>query len=101
LEECEKCGKCCKKYIGTIPATEDDITRWKKEKRYDILSYVCFMPGNKWGDLFFNPKTGEEIYNRCPFLRKITNQNIYKCRIYDTRPDVCINYSADTCLNHK
>lgn len=96
LFECKKCGKCCIKYCSTFSATENDIKRWKKEKRLDIISYVSFMDPNKtWGDLFFNPKTGEEIFGRCPFLRKDNNKITYHCQIHTTKPDVCRNYPTD------
>lgn len=91
--ECQQCGKCCIEFVSGFSATENDIIRWRQEKRDDILEYVYFMDENEtYGDLFFNPRTGEEIYTRCPFLRKIRNKNQYVCRIHETKPEVCRNY---------
>jgi len=89
--ECKRCGKCCVKFTGTLSATKEDILRWRKEGRDDIIAYVYFM-GDDWGDLFFHPETGGEIHDRCPFLRKIRNKNEYKCMIEETKPEVCRNY---------
>ena len=93
MSECERCGKCCVEYIGTFGATKEDILRWRKEGRDDILAYVCFM-GDDWGDLFFHPETGEEIHDRCPFLRKIRNKNEYECMIEETKSD----FNEDTLM---
>lgn len=67
--KCKQCGECCKKYIGTLKATSKDIERWKKEGREDILKYVDIYEFNGkilGGDLWFDPKTGEEM-RKCPF----------------------------------
>ena len=39
-------------------------------------------------DLWIDPQTGEGLRRR-PFLRKVRNKALYKCRIYDTRPLMC------------
>lgn len=39
-------------------------------------------------DLWINPETGEEL-GRCPFLRKVRNKPLCRCRIYETRPRMC------------
>jgi Fe-S-cluster containining protein len=87
---CNGCGKCCLNsgYMGSLTASKEDVRRWKKEERYDILKYVTeIFPGLY--DLWV--KDGEES-SRCPFVRKRPNQQTYRCTIYETRPEVCRLY---------
>jgi len=73
---CQTCRKCC---IGTeIRLTPEDIERWKKEDRLDIL-------------LCINPLIGEsrqlikkENSNECFFLTRDG-----KCSIQETKPYIC------------
>jgi len=92
VSNCKRCGFCCKYYEGLLWAEREDIERWKKEKRYDILKYIEGAEINGkieyFDELWFNPKTGDETY-RCPFLRKVRNKPIYKCKIHETKPNEC------------
>ncbi|NDU79953.1 MAG: hypothetical protein G3I11_01185 [Ferrovum sp.] len=45
-------------------------------------------------DFWVSPKTGEEA-NRCPWFRKVWNKQVFKCQIYNVRPDACRNYPVD------
>ena len=72
----------------SLPATESDIRRWRKEGRGDILEYVGFMGGGVY-DLWI--KDGEDL-PRCPFLRKDRGKPSYHCTIHETRPDACRGY---------
>jgi len=112
---CQQCGKCCEWGGPSLSATKEDLKRWKKERRKDILKYIDFIsvkvcPKCKKGvltekgtciacgleakeeivvmDLWFDPATGEEL-ERCPFLRKVRNQNKYRCMIHETKPHRC------------
>ncbi|MCJ7572211.1 MAG: YkgJ family cysteine cluster protein, partial [Candidatus Thermoplasmatota archaeon] len=40
---------------------------------------------------FIDPDS-ENVLNECPFLEKTENESIYKCKIYDMRPNSCRNY---------
>jgi Fe-S-cluster containining protein len=44
-----------------------------------------------FADIWFSPTTGEATA-RCPWLRKLPNKNIYKCRIHETKPPHCRNF---------
>ena len=44
-----------------------------------------------FADIWFSPTTGEETA-RCPWLRKLPNKDIYKCRIHETKPPHCRNF---------
>ena len=87
---CSQCGRCCLMLGAEITATQEDVARWVKEGRQDILRYADVYE-TLGADLWFSPKTGDEI-GRCPFVRKHPNRNTYFCKIYDTRPQVCRDY---------
>jgi uncharacterized protein len=84
---CTNCGKCCTNpsFMGTLTATVDDVKRWRREGRRDILRF------EDGGDLWVDRETGDER-SRCPFVRKVRGQNRYLCTIYETRPQVCRDY---------
>ena len=98
MSECKRCGFCCIYYNGLLWDVEEDIERWKSEGRDDILKYIeSYEINGKIGyfdELWINPKTGEETH-RCPFLRKVRNKPIYKCRIHETKPNHCKGYHCD------
>lgn len=85
---CNGCGKCCTNeyFMGTLTASSEDINRWTREGRDDILRFV------KSGDLWIDDNGRE--YFRCPFVRKNRGKSTYRCTIYETRPEVCRNYPS-------
>jgi len=99
---CTQCGKCCTKtsYMESLQATGEDVLRWRREGRNDILrfAYVLGRPDDPWADLWVDAHTGRER-SRCPFVKKVPGTNRYLCSIYETRPQVCRDYvpwSKDT-----
>ncbi len=93
---CTRCGHCCLKLHDAYCTSVDmeEVRRWRKEKRWDILEWVDIMRvgGEElFADIWFSPTTGEET-TRCPWLRKLPNKNIYKCRIHETKPSHCRNF---------
>ena len=92
---CTNCGKCCTNsdYMGSLEATGADVKRWRRQGRGDILRFAIVMgpSNNPHADLWVDNQTGEER-RRCPFVRKVRNQNRYLCTIYETRPKVCRDY---------
>ncbi len=88
--KCQQCGECCRKYSGGLTASAQDIMRWRREKRSDILKHV--LPFGVNGSLFGGElwiKEGEKL-ERCPFLRKKGREA--SCAIHDTKPGVCRKY---------
>lgn len=91
---CKQCGKCCKdKFVKW--ATLEDIERWEKHGRNDILQYLkrdidpeIYLEHGRV-ELFFNPNTGIEL-DECPFLKKENNH--YTCVIHNTKPTCCKEY---------
>lgn len=84
--ECVRCGRCCLKYGNTLQASDEDVARWKKEGREDILAWV-----GPFGDLWINNSSHKEA-SRCPWLRKLPGKKQYLCRIHETKPEICATY---------
>jgi Fe-S-cluster containining protein len=99
---CTNCGKCCtnSSFMGSLSATEADVRRWRREGRDDILRFAAVLgpggaslPGGGFADLWIDQQTGNER-ERCPFVRKVRGTKRYLCTIYETRPQVCRDYTA-------
>jgi len=85
VKQCNQCGKCCIKYSnGGLSASADEIQLWDTFKS-NIYNYVS--NGKIWSD----PESGEQL-ERCPWLRKHPDKNIFTCDIYFDRPDDCKYY---------
>jgi hypothetical protein len=39
-EICISCGRCCENF-GSMQFNHEDVARWKKEERWDILEHPC------------------------------------------------------------
>lgn len=84
---CLKCGQCCKTVV--INVGSNDILRWQKAGRADILREVSWLhnyPRKGTGGFYiikttFNPK------QPCPFLGP---DNL--CAIQDIKPRACRDY---------
>lgn len=88
VKDCNQCGKCCRLYgNGGLSASVSEI-EWWETYRPDIFSYV------DGGKIWISPVTGKQMV-RCPWLRKLPNQNKYICRIYYDRPDDCKHYPVN------
>lgn len=86
MRDCNQCGKCCTKYggAGGLSASAAEIEWWELH-RPDIFRYVSE------GEIWVSPVTGKSL-ERCPWLRKLPNQDKYICRIYADRPADCRHY---------
>jgi Fe-S-cluster containining protein len=80
--------------MGSLKATGKDVRRWRREGRDDILRYAYVLgdESDPWADLWIDDRTGDEKM-KCPFVRKVPGTNKYHCRIYETRPQVCRDYT--------
>jgi Fe-S-cluster containining protein len=88
MKECNQCGKCCTRYGGGgLSASATEIAWWETF-RPTIYDYV------RGGEIWVSPVTGKQMM-RCPWLRKLPNQNKYICRIYHDRPDDCRHYPVN------
>lgn len=117
--ECLRCGHCCLAAGSTLYIDQEDLNKWIKEKRKDILSllyktnFICDDCGVEW-----NPRDGNKCPDckkkaenaryywidknqplnlfaqlmadpRCPFLKKVRNKDEYLCKIHETKPATC------------
>ena len=88
MKNCNQCGKCCIRYSdGGLSASASEIDWWENY-RPDIFRYT------RDGKIWISPVTGKQLA-RCPWLRKLPNQNRYICRIYYDRPDDCKYYPVN------
>ena len=51
----------------------------------NLLEYECVH------DIWISPVTHDDV-KRCPWLRKLPNQDKYVCRIHDVKPEHCSAY---------
>lgn len=94
--KCKRCGKCCKNATSLF-LTSEEVKKWKKlvvRSNFGVFRAIDFasvIESTGTADLFFHPTTGEEL-SRCPFLRKLSNQEKYQCLIQHVKPLVCKIY---------
>ncbi|MFC1688955.1 YkgJ family cysteine cluster protein [Pseudomonadota bacterium] len=91
MQACNQCGKCCLEYKGGSwlgSASDQDKLFWQV-LRPDVLEYL-----GQESEFWFSPVTGKKL-GRCPWLRKLPNQDKYNCRIHELRPEVCRNFPVD------
>ncbi|MBN2567994.1 MAG: YkgJ family cysteine cluster protein [Deltaproteobacteria bacterium] len=85
---CMRCGKCCLSNLFFY-ITDDDIERWKREGRKDILHIIENRQAVWGGDHFVSARDGTFMHG-CPFLE--WKDGRHSCSIYQTRPRVCRDY---------
>lgn len=97
--KCVQCGSCCFMYGCMVPATDEDMTRWKQEGRQDLLDMTMVIRDPGMGriiaaELWFHPQTRKE-YIYCPWIKKqksILGKQKTICQIHDTKPQYCRDY---------
>ncbi len=94
--KCKQCGNCCLNLNDAFQTSvsDEEIALWEIKGRYDILEWVDSIPiGDEHHihDIWIDPETGDDV-DRCPWLRKLPNQDKYICRIQDVKPEHCRNY---------
>ncbi|HQH43145.1 MAG TPA: YkgJ family cysteine cluster protein [Syntrophorhabdaceae bacterium] len=88
---CLRCGNCCHVDVAAY-VTIDDIKRWEKEGRSDILAHIRTYDIT-WNENRAINRFGENINNcrmSCIYLQWDGSKT--NCQIYETRTDVCRNY---------
>lgn len=92
---CTQCGKCCTndRYMLNLTAEGEDVLRWRREGRVDILRFVEVIgpPESPYADLWIDQDSGDER-SRCPFVQQIEGTKKFTCTIYETRPQICRQY---------
>jgi Fe-S-cluster containining protein len=93
--KCKQCGHCCLDLTACATwASAEDVERWAREGRDDILEWVVPIAVGDVVfayDIWLDPETGEDV-SRCPWLQKLPNKNEYICLIQDTKPELCSTF---------
>jgi Fe-S-cluster containining protein len=89
---CTRCGKCCLNddYMSTLSFDRTDVARWRKQGARTF----CSTSGRSFREYDAWIKPDGSDCTRCPFARKDAGAATHKCRIYDTRPQVCRDYPS-------
>lgn len=93
---CLRCGKCCLANF-TAYTTDEDLIRWRREDRREILQVIAHSHLIWVGDHMISAEDGHYAQG-CPFL--LADGSRWLCSIYDTRPQVCRAYrpgSSEIC----
>jgi Fe-S-cluster containining protein len=96
---CHRCGACCHVDVAAY-VTREDIERWEKEGRFDIIAHARANDVTRSGDQVTN-RFGSKITTclmSCVYLKWHGPSSA--CEIYETRTKVCRNYvpgSSDLC----
>jgi Fe-S-cluster containining protein len=100
---CHRCGNCCHVDVAAY-ATIEDVQRWEKDGRHDILDHVRDNDVEWSGDGFTN-RFGLNIKTclmSCVYLK--WHGPTASCEIYETRTKVCRSYipgSSDLCTQYR
>jgi Fe-S-cluster containining protein len=93
--KCKQCGNCCKNLYDAFSncVSDEDIAMWQSAGMHDILEWINpIQVGDTFiYDIWINPVTHDDV-KRCPWLRKLPNQQKYTCRIHDLKPEHCRAY---------
>ncbi len=87
METCERCGECCKHVAVPIDKPEDN------DDYHNILWYLY----HEKVQVFVDDEDDWyiEFSTRCSALDKNN-----RCRVYDKRPNICREYSPESCVKH-
>lgn len=83
--DCLTCGACCFQRPGTILVEPDDLVRWRRLGRQDILDQL--EPGHFGQMAFKMSDAGCCVHHGIPDAP-------HACRIYDVRSETCIRFEA-------
>lgn len=91
---CRQCGRCCTSLDYHDELIEEDVARWERLGRIDILKWVRII--EREGEvrqyrIWTIPGT-TRLADSCPFLKKISSENRWDCLIHDVKPAICRQY---------
>jgi len=109
---CLQCGSCCRYYVPPIKICDEEIERWIREGRGDILGHVwCFRKEGycaqrvSKNSICADCRLGiKQIERRsakgkgCPFLRRVAAKPYHECVVHNTSPETCLGYLCQKSL---
>jgi Fe-S-cluster containining protein len=91
---CRQCGRCCLSLDYHSELTSQDVERWRRKGRNDILKWVRKIP-NQGGQpayrIWVHPQRNS-LAVVCPFLEALSGQDRHICRIHSVKPTICRQY---------
>lgn len=91
-----QCGVCSlnQSNMPSIYVDEEDVQRWKKAEREDILAWVDSIKvrgGEYVHTIWVDPATKIDV-EQCPWMKRLPDKNRWICQIYDLKPSRCREY---------
>jgi Fe-S-cluster containining protein len=92
--DCLTCGACCFQRPGTILVSADDLLRWKRTGRNEILQQL--EPGHFGQMAFAMGPNGACVHHG-------TDSEPHACQIYGSRSDTCRDFTSGSwqCLEFR
>ncbi len=91
--DCLECGACCRQASdGRILVPAEDIVRWKRENRHDVVE--ALVPGHFGEMAFAYTEAGA-----CVHLG--TEASPHACRIYEVRGTTCRQFERGSWQCHE
>jgi Fe-S-cluster containining protein len=95
---CRQCGRCCRELDYRNELKAQDVQRWRRAGRHDILEWVGITHrenGEEAYSMWVIPGTNQ-FAEVCPFLEPGPKKNgpdkTWFCRIHEVKPDICRQY---------
>lgn len=91
--DCTRCGACCESGEGTILIPADDLVRWRRLGREDLVSAT--VEGH------FDERAFASRDGACVHLDRREGRSL--CGIYDVRGTTCVEFQAGSwqCLEFR
>jgi Fe-S-cluster containining protein len=91
---CRQCGHCCRRLDYRHELTPDDVHRWRRMGRLDILDWVGESrrpDGSISYQIWVVPGTNR-FAQTCPFLKQGASNHLWICAIHELKPQICRQY---------
>lgn len=91
---CTRCGRCCLELDFHRDCTGDDVRRWERAGRDDILAWVGREKDESGRTRYRIWRYPDTPYytEACPWLRRVPGDTAFVCSIQDVKPDICRSY---------
>lgn len=91
---CRLCGRCCRDLDYHKEVTPEDVQRWKRQGREDILKWVGSTKGKNQEPVYqiWVAPGSNRFATVCPFLKRGSTNDQWVCAIQETKPQICRQY---------
>lgn len=93
---CRRCGDCCRRLDYRHQATAEDVDRWRRQGRDDILAWVREDRGDDGEPVYsiWREPGAARFAEVCPWLENLPGTAKWICAIHDVKPEICRQYPA-------